>query len=871
MPNFTRRTLLKTGLAASAGLITANGAFGVASAEAASGETQIASPDLSDPLSAPDSPRKKLLLDFGWRFHLGDANDPEGDFRWGAPQREGTFAKAGQNWPHNKADGSLQHSFDDSAWRVVDLPHDWAVELPFIAPDGPDATIHATHGSKPIGKEYPDTSIGWYNRTFHVPAEDDGLRISVDFDGVFRDCIVFFNGFYIGRNLSGYAPFSFDVTDYVLYGGSNVLTVRVDATFFEGWYYEGAGIYRHTWLLKTHPIHIARSGTYVRSEVRGKGASITVGSELMNESDADVKGRVVSKIVDSSGKVVATPKPVNFEIPAWGAQIVEAHAGIAQAELWSLDEPNLYRVISQIETGGVVTDIDEATFGIRTVVFDPDHGFFLNGKPLKIKGTCNHQDHAGIGIAVPDSIHHDRVAMVKGLGSNAWRTAHNPTAPAFLEACDSLGLMVMSETRLMASTPEGLSQLERMVKRDRNHPSIIIWSLANEEYFYQGTPTGAKIISTMKRLTKDLDPTRPVTAAMNGNWGAKGISSVVDVQGFNYWNGDIGKFNAPSGTARDIDAFHVLHPKLPLLGSETADGDSTRGIYKNDPDHGWVNAYGTNSPDGVRASEQWWTIYDERPYLCGGFTWVGIDYRGEPGPYDRVSISSQSGTMDTCGFPKDVYYYYKAWWGNEQVLHVFPHWNWEGLEGQNIEVQCYTNLDYVELFLNGTSLGSKSVMRNSHLHWIVAYAPGAIEARGYKNGKVVLTDRRETTGPAAKLVLSPSQSEIAADGEDVSAVSVAVQDAQGRLAPLAMDKVTFTVTGPARIIGVGNGDPSCREADKPASPTTATRSAFNGLAMVFIQSLKQVGAITVQATADNLTSASTAIQSNIVDICPAVE
>jgi beta-galactosidase len=870
MIHFTRRSLLKTGLAASAGLIAAD-SFGVEKADGEVDDIQPAQTNFVDPISAPGSPRKKLLLDYGWRFHLGNADNWESDFKWGAPQREGTFAKSGQNWPHNPQDDTLQHSFDDSAWRVVDLPHDWAVDLPFVDVEGPNATIHATHGSKPLGREYPDTSIGWYERTFHIPAEDQGMRISLDFDGVFRNCIVLFNGFYLGTNFSGYAPFSFDVTDYILYGGKNVVTVRVDATLFEGWYYEGAGIYRHTWLTKTQPVHVAKWGTCVRSEVRGAGAAVTIGTEVLNDSDTNVKGRVHSRILDSSGNIIAMPKPLTFEIPAWGTQIVESQTGLAEAVLWSLEQPNLYRVVSQIECAGTITDVDEATFGIRTVTFDPNSGFSLNGKPTKIQGTCNHQDHAGVGIGVPDRIHFDRAALVLGTGSNAWRTAHSPAAPAFLDACDTLGLMVMSETRMFASTPEGLSQLERMIKRDRNHPSIIIWSLANEEYFYQGTATGARITSTMKRIAHDLDPTRLVTAAMNGHWVTGGISSVVDVQGFNYTNGDIGNLPAPPGPAHDIDAFHALHPKQPLLGSETADGNATRGIYKNDPANGWVNAYGVDHPDGTPAYEQWWTMYDKRPYLTGGFTWTGIDNRGESGPYDRVSIGSQYGIMDTCGFPKDHYYYYKSWWGTDPVLHLFPHWNWAGHEGQPVEVWCFSNLDSVELFLNGTSIGSQTVVRNSHLRWTVSYASGAIEARGMKNGNVVLTDKRETTGPAAALVLRPNRTTIAADGEDVSSIAVEVQDAQSRLVPLAMNKVAFSLSGPGRIIGVGNGDPSCREADRPDSVDSAVRSAFNGLAMVFVQSLKEAGPIEIQATADGLSSAMTVVLSSPAEIRPALD
>jgi beta-galactosidase len=478
-----------------------------------------------------------------------------------------------------------------------------------------------------------------------------------------------------------------------------------------------------------------------------------------------------------------------------------------------------------------------------------------------------------VGIAVPDRIQYERVEVLKQMGSNGWRTAHNPVAPELLDACDQLGMMVMAETRMMASTPEGLSELERMIRRDRNHPSIVIWSLANEEYFYQGTPTGARIVSSMKLLAQKLDPTRPVTAAMNGSWG-RGVSAVVDVQGFNYWNGGVpDEKSSTKGLAEssDIDKFHVQFPKLPTIGTETANGKSVRGIYETDPKRGYVSGYKADCPECKTAAEIWWTIFHERPFLAGGFTWAGFDYRGEPTPYDHVAIGSQSGIVDSCGFPKDIYYYYKSWWNSEPVLHLFPHWNWAGKEGQDLDVRCYSNLDHVELFLNGESLGSKPIVRNSHLQWTVRYEPGVIEARGSKNGLVVLSDRRETTGLPAKLVTRLINGKIMADGEDVSSVIVEVQDAQGRVMPTASNRVRFNLTGTGKIIGVGNGDPSCHEADKPDSPGSAERSAFNGLCMVFVQATKQAGTIQLTVSADDLDSAVVVIQSNAVESRPFVD
>jgi beta-galactosidase len=855
MSSITRRNLLKSGLIASAGLVGTK-SFGLSKVEesAGPGQTPSASAHAEGWEKEDVSPRERLLLDFGWRFHLGNAADYRKDFGFGAPAREGTFAKASF-----VADVGSDE-FDDSNWRLVDLPHDWAVELPFVK--GPELSAH---GSKAIGRDYSETSIGWYRRTFSVPAEDAGKRISLDFDGVFRDAVVLFNGHYLGRNFSGYLPFQFDVSDYVNYGGSNQIVVRVDASLAEGWFYEGAGIYRHVWLSKTGPLHIAKYGTFVQSKLRGRQAIVSIGTEVSNQSAESVRCRLFSRILDASGKSVAATQSKLVEIPAWETVDVESETCIADPELWSIEEPNLYRVVTQLHGGGGVADHDEATFGVRTIRFDADKGFFLNGKPVKIKGTCNHQDHAGVGIAVPDQIQWRRVALLKEFGSNACRTAHNPVASEFLDACDRQGMLVMGEARIMASVPEGLGQLERMIRRDRNHPSIIIWSLANEEPD-QGSALGARVVASMKRLAKKLDSTRPVTAAMNGGWG-EGISGEVDVQGFNY-SGEGG--SGASRMAANIDEFHKKFPKQPMIGTETASAYSSRGMYANIPEKGYVSAYDVNFPSYTLSSEGWWTLYADRPCLSGGFAWTGFDYRGEPSPYGDVSVGSQFGIMDSCGFPKDAYYYYKSWWGSEPVLHLFPHWNWNGKEGQDVDVWCYSNLESVELILNGTSLGQRNIARNSHIQWTVKYAPGVLEVRGFKGGKMVLTDRRETTGRPAKLVLRPDRSIIAANGEDVSMIAVEVRDREGRVVPTASDSVNFALAGQGRIIGVGNGDPCSREADKPDSFTSATRSAFNGLCMVFAQSMKRAGAIQIRASADGLDPANLVIRSESATPRPVV-
>ena len=852
MSRVTRRQLLKTGLAASAGVVTANADLlprisNNQTLAANAAESAPAFPEAGEPLSLRD----RLLLDFGWRFHFGHADDPEKDFGWGALRRTGSFAKTTLFLPVASAE------FDDSGWRSTDLPHDWAVELPFE-----DVPILPEHGAKPAGRVFPETSIGWYRRVFDLPASDAGRRIAVEFDGVFRNAMVLFNDIYIGKNFSGYAPFRFDLTDFANYGGKNTLVVRVDATLAEGWFYEGAGIYRHVWLTKTDPLHMAHWGTFVRSEVQGGSATVLIDTEIENESDRKRTCSILSEMIDPGGNVVTSVRSKSGAIPAWGKITINTRTKVSNPALWSVERPNLYRLRTTLEGDGSPTDREETVFGIRTIDFDADKGFLLNGEPVKIKGTCNHQDHAGVGSALPDRLQSYRIERLKDMESNGYRTSHNPPTPELLDACDRLGMLVMDETRMMSSSPEGLSQLERLIRRDRNHPSVVIWSIGNEEPI-QGTPRGARVAESMKRLARELDPTRPISEAMNGGWG-KGLTSVVDVQGFNYAGG------RGRDLAKVIDDFHRDFPEKPTVGAETGSTVSTRGIYANDKVKGYVSAYDLNYPPWASTAEQWWSVYGAREFLSGGFAWTGFDYRGEPTPYGWPCISSHFGIMDTCGYPKDNFYYYRAWWGSKRVLHLFPHWNWSGKEGQEIDVWCHSNLDSVELFLNGRSLGSKEVKRFSHVQWKVKYAAGVIEARGTKDGQVVLTDKRETTAAPARLAVHADRQKVSADGEDVSVITVEVVDAKGRTVPVAMNEVTFKLTGPGRLIGVGNGDPSCHEPDKPSAPDTARRSAFNGLCMAIVQALKQPGEIRVEASAAGLQGASMVIEGAPATLRPAV-
>jgi beta-galactosidase len=788
-------------------------------------------------------PREQLLFDSGWKFQFGHGTDPARDLGFGNGQ--GDFAKTGEF-------AFAKDKFDDSKWRTLKLPHDWAVELPFVRDD-----VQQSHGYKPLGRRYPENSVGWYRREFEIPASDLGRRIAVEFDGAFRSVLVFVNGCFIGRNENGYAPFRFDLTDFLNYGAKNYIVVRVDASFGDGWFYEGAGIYRHVWLTKTDALHLGRWESYVRALVSGGSATLTLNTQVINEGKQAESAKVSWQILDAAGKTVATAEAATQTVDADGCAKFSATAKLDSPLLWSVDQPNLYSAIVTVEAGGKARDAERVSFGVRTAVFDADKGFFLNGKPLKIQGTCNHQDHAGVGAALPDRLQAFRLGVLREMGCNAVRTSHNMPTPEWVEACDRMGMMMMCETRQMSSSPEGLAQLEAMVKRYRNSPSIILWSIGNEEWQLQNEEAeeGAKIAATMVRRCHELDPTRVVSAAVNGD-NEKGVSDALDIIGFNYG------LNRP-------DNFHKKNPKRPIYGSETSSAISTRGVYSTDPLRNTVNAYDSVVTWGETA-EEWWKFYATREWEAGGFAWIGFDYRGEPTPYGWPSINSQFGIVDMCGFPKDTFFYYKAWWGSEPVLHLFPHWNFAGREGEEIPVWVYSNLDEVELFVNGKSLGSQKVPRLGHVEWKVRYEPGVIEARGRKGGKVVLAEKRETTGPAVAIRLTADRSEINADGEDVAILKVEALDREGRPVPTASNFIGFKVSGAGALIGVGNGDPNCQQSDKEPK-----RSLFNGLAQVIVQSTPQAGEIAIEAAKDGwdgpeLTPARLVIVTRKVEARPAV-
>jgi beta-galactosidase len=838
MPGFSRRDLLYSGLALSATSVLARSAWAQVAAAVAQQEVEAHA-------LAALGPREQLLFDFDWKFQFGHGSDPARDLGFGNDQ--GDFAKTG-DFKFAKA------GYDDAKWRKLNLPHDWAVELPFVW----DEALNS-HGYKPIGRKYPETSVGWYRREFSVTEADAAKRLVLEFDGAFRSVLVFVNGCFVGRNDNGYAPFRYDITDFVNAGAKNCVALRVDASFGDGWFYEGAGIYRHVWLTKIDPLHLGKWESWVRTpKVESHAATIDLGTVVENQGAQSEKASVAWRILNAAGKTVATAEAAAQTVNADGSAAYTASAKIADPALWSLEEANLYTAEVSVSVAGKVRDAERVQFGVRTVRFDADKGFFLNGEQVKIQGTCNHQDHAGVGAALPDRLQWFRLGVLKQMGSNAVRTSHNMPTQEWVEACDRMGMMMMCETRQMSSSAEGMAQLELMIKRYRNAPAIILWSIGNEEWHLQNDQAelGKKIAATMVQRCHELDPTRVVSAAVNGD-NAKGVSDALDIIGFNY-------------NLKYPDDFHKKHPTKAIFGSETASTVFTRGEYFTDAKRNVVSAYDLNVPPWANGTEEWVSFYGTREWEAGGFAWTGFDYRGEPTPYAWPSINSQFGIVDMCGFPKDAYYYYKAWWGTEPVLHLFPHWNFEGKEGELIPVWVYSNQEEVELFLNGESQGKKKIARFGHAEWKVKYEPGVIEARGWKDGKQTLVEKRETTGAPVAIRLTADRTEISADGEDVALLKVEVLDKEGRAVPTAGNLISFQVSGAGALIGVGNGNPNCQESDKEPK-----RSLFNGLAQVIVQATKQAGEIHVEAVKEGwdgpeLTGAKLTITTRTVQARPTI-
>jgi beta-galactosidase len=777
--------------------------------------------------------RQVIPMDEGWRFHLGDVPN------------------------------SVAPEYDDEGWRVVDVPHDYVVEgsfsqiNPYVYP-GMNTGWYTMHAFLPVQPAV-------YRRTFELPAGSEGKRVWLELDGVCSNSRYWVNGMDVGSEYGPYNRIRFDITDFVRPGHVNFLAVQVDPRY-DGWWYEGGGIYRHVRMVVLDPVHVAPDGVFVVSVLDNTGdgqqadASLSVKTEVRNDAPEAVNASVLSEVVDANGKVVAADSFVCAIAARDGVSLAQSIL-LPDAALWSPDSPSLYKLRSTVFISGKIVDQVTTTFGVRDIRFDADEGFFLNGRRVQLKGVNMHQDHAGVGVAMPDRLFTWRLERLKEMGCNAIRMSHNPVSPFLMDECDRMGFLVIAENRHFGDTYEDQTSrdtpavehrdLSSLVIRDRNHPCVILWSLCNEQWM-QGSPEAGERARVMRERVRELDPSRPVSAALNGGFDSRdGMLSGLDVAGINY-------------NPHVYDSVHELFPNLPIVASEIASEQSTRGVYSlehwdqfwGDRKNGHLAAYSISAGSPGLVVEESWPPVVKRPNIAGGFVWSAFDYKGEPRPFDWPVINSHYGFMDICGFPKDSYYYYKSWWMEEPVVHLFPHWNWSGREGEQIPVWVHSNCESVELLLNGVSLGVKKVEPQRHLEWMVPYAPGRLEARGVRGGRTY-SDVVETTGKPAAIRLVADRTVLDADNADLAVVRVEVVDAKGRVVPVADNYIHFTVKGPGRLIGVGNGDPSCHEPDKGDS-----RSAFNGLAQALVQTTHQAGTIELKAEASGLSSCTIRIKSN---------
>ena len=762
-------------------------------------------------------------LDLDWKFHTGDLKEVVAN----------SHAASYNSCKAGRAVGVPSTVFGDSDWRSVDLPHDYLSESEF----GPENLL--SHG-------YRKRCNAWYRKTFNLPKEISGKQLLICFEGTAVNAEFCFNGSIMERSFSAYTETVFDITERAHFDSPNVLAVHINGLETEGWWYEGSGIYRHVKLYAKDKLHIAHNGVFVKPvfvEGSKNDWTVDVKADIENSGFECRTAAIKAVITDKNGVKIATGTSENIEVSPCRTENAGVLLKVSNPDRWDIDTPNLYNITVTVISESEETDSITERTGFRTFRIDADTGFYLNGKNIKIKGTCNHQDHAGVGVAVPDSVQYYRIKRLKEMGSNAYRCSHNLPTKEVLDACDELGMIVMDENRRFESRREVLDYIDIMVKRDRNHPSVIFYSLFNEEPL-QNTEEGARIYKRQRQEVLNLDDSRLITGAINGNMEGAGL--LMDVTGINY---NIGA----------LEAMHEKHPDIPLIGSENNSAVSTRGCYfSRENGQNVLDNYGGEVVPWGQNIFYTWKFVTEHAWYPGIFIWTGFDYRGEPTPFTWPSVSSQFGIMDTCGFAKESFYFNKACFTDEPVLHLFPHWNWES--GRKIKVAVATNCDECELFLNGVSLGKKPSGAIHRTEWEVEFAPGTISAYGYKNGECVVKDEHTTTGTPIKIVLFPDRTYIKNDGHDTVVLNCAVADSEGRLVPTADNHLKFTVEGDAFVRGVGNGDPNSHEPD-----IADERSLYCGLCQALIMSKPGAGSAKVTVTGEGLEPAEICFEVKNVD------
>lgn len=853
-------------------------------------------------LAADTSPRERLSFNDGWLFSRTDAQWVVGQLDYAtlkpwllptaAPFLGVTSPRTARPRGHPGGDlGHTQPGFDDSGWRKLDLPHDWAIEGPFKQ-EYPNDT----------GK-LPWWGVAWYRKHFTLPATDAGRRIVLEIDGAMAQSVVWLNGHLVGGWPYGYASYQLDLTPYVKPGAENILAIRLDNPEASSRWYPGAGLYRNVWLTKTNPVHVAQWGSFVTTpQVAPEAASVSVNILADNDGPAPATISVGTELfaLDASGQktgpAVATGPARPVTIVGGRQASVTQTLRVPQPQLWSVDRPSRYVAVTTLTQEGRVVDRYETRFGIRTVAFDANRGFLLNGEVVPIRGVCNHHDLGALGAAINTRALERQLEILRAMGCNAIRTSHNPPAPELLDLCDRMGFLVMDEAFdcwakgknrqdyhvLFPDWHE--ADLRALIRRDRNHPSVVLWSIGNEIIEQWGDDAGAegwKLANRLAGIVREEDRTRPISAAFNRpDSGYNGFQQTLDAVGYNY-------------KVDEYAPFRTLNPTVPLFGAETASTVSSRGEYffpvgndKLDPASRvdfQVSSYDLYAPPWAQAPDDEWRAADAVPGYAGEFVWTGFDYLGEPTPYnadatnllnfsnpaekerqarllaelgriDSPSRSSYFGIVDLAGFPKDRYYLYQARWRPDlPMAHLLPHWTWPERTGQVTPVHAYTSGDEAELFLNGQSLGRKKRAPGEYrLRWDdVKYAAGEVRLVAYKAGAKWAEAVQRTAGDAARLKLKADRRELTADGQDLSFVTVRIEDADGVLVPRAAHRVAFEVTGPGEIVATDNGDPTSFE-----SFQAKERAAFNGLVLVVVRTKPgEFGPITLRAKSAGLTAA----------------
>ena len=737
---------------------------------------------------------------------------------------------------------------EDDDWQTIDVPHDWRLDF--------DPDEHSTYPFTTVAQHlelrddsFLPTGIGWYRKSLNIEESLKGKRIYIEFEGVFSQSSVWINGHKLGTHLSGYTGFVYDITDFVKFGDEgNMLVVYADARTPEGWWYEGGGIYRHVWLIATEQTHIDNWGVFVTTpKVSKESALVNVSTEIRHHSANCAKAVLVSELLDSDLNVVGSVSS-NLNLTTDDSLNVVQECVVENPSLWSPDSPALYSLSSKLYLDDELVDTLDTEFGIRWFEFTSDKGFFLNGEHLQIKGGCIHHDFGGLGVALQDRANYKTAEVMKEMGSNSFRAAHNATAPSMMEACDRLGLLFWGETRYLPLAPpeETIPHLKQLIKRDRNHPSIISWCLGNTSGHPDGSMT--EWLKELNDVSHEEDPTRPTMIALelNAQPNDSGFSMITDIVGYN-----------GSGMGRD-DPDHETYPDRKMLVSEYAACPGARGIYEDTPTEEALANQKEGEPvsrQGIYVSalrqcevhEQTWKHIAERPWLAGGLIWSGIDYRGEGTGWP--TIRSQYGVFDICRFPKEAYYYYKQEWCDEPMVHITRHWNWPGKEGELIDLWCYSNCEEVELFQDGQSLGKKKSVLHGHISWDVKYNPGKLVAKGINSGKVICEDVVQTANAPAVLTIDADRTQVNADDEDLIFLKVTVLDGEQVFCPESDNTVNINVKGAGKLVGISNGDARSHESCRGTS-----MQVYKGLMLAIVQTTGVAGEIEVTVSSNGLSS-----------------